>query len=142
MFRRRRRFADRFEGRHFWTDDLSYVGPGLVVEGAIRAPGPVVVAGRVEGEIVSADLVRICAGGIVRGPVEARAALVEGKVEGGVTVREIAEVAVDAQIIGHLTGPALAIAEGAYVAGRVLATARHPVIFSERRLSRTRRSRG
>jgi len=141
LFRRRRRFADRFEGRRFWTDDLSFVGPGLVVEGSIRATGPVAVAGRVEGEIVSAGLVRVYTGGVVRGPVEAHAALVEGKVEGGVTVHEVAEVAVDAQIIGNLTGPGLAIAEGAYVAGRVEATARHPVIFRERRLPRTRATR-
>ncbi|MCU0230447.1 MAG: polymer-forming cytoskeletal protein [Acidobacteria bacterium] len=138
MFRRRRRFADRFESRRFWTDELSYVGPGLLLEGALRAQGPVAIAGRVEGQIVTAGLVRILPGGLVCGPVEGLAALVEGRVEGSVSVHEAAEVATHAQIIGNLEGPSLAIAEGAYIAGRVDATARHPVIFVERRLPRTR----
>ena len=138
MFRRRRRFADRFESRRFWTDELSYVGPGLVLEGTLRASGPVAVAGRVQGEVVSAGLVRILPGGVVSGPVEGLAALVEGRVEGSVTVHEAAEIAAQAQIIGNLEGPSLAIAEGAYVAGRVDATARHPVIFVERRLPRAK----
>ena len=138
MFRRRRRFADRFESRRFWTDELSYVGPGLVLDGSLRASGPVAVAGKVRGEIVSAGLVRILPGGLVCGPVEGLAALVEGRVEGSVTIHEAAEIAVNAQIIGNLEGPSLAIAEGAYVAGRVDATARHPVIFRERRLPRAK----
>jgi cytoskeletal protein CcmA (bactofilin family) len=138
LFRRRRRFADRFESRRFWTDELSYVGPGLVLEGTLRASGPVAVAGRVQGEVVSAGLVRILPGGVVSGPVEGLAALIEGRVEGSVTVHEAAEIAAQAQIIGNLEGPSLAIAEGAYVAGRVDATARHPVIFVERRLPRAK----
>jgi cytoskeletal protein CcmA (bactofilin family) len=141
LFRRRRRFADRFESRRFWTDDLSYVGPGLVLEGTLRASGPVAVAGRVQGEVVSAGLVRILPGGLVSGPVEGLAALIEGRVEGSVTVHEAAEIAAEAQIIGNLEGPSLAIAEGAYVAGRVDATARHPVIFVERRLPRAKAPR-
>ena len=141
MFRRRRRFADRFESRRFWTDELSYVGPGLVLEGTLRASGPVAVAGRVQGEVVSAGLVRILPGGLVSGPVEGLAALIEGRVEGSVTVHEAAEIAAEAQIIGNLEGPSLAIAEGAYVAGRVDATARHPVIFVERRLPRAKAPR-
>lgn len=141
MFRRHRRFADRFESRRFWTDELSYVGPGLVLEGTLRASGPVAVAGRVQGEIVSAGLVRILPGGVVSGPVEGLAALIEGRVEGSVTVHEAAEIAAQAQIIGNLEGPSLAIAEGAYVAGRVDATARHPVIFVERRLPRAKTPR-
>ncbi len=106
MFRRRRRFADRFESRRFWTDELSYVGPGLVLEGTLRAGGPVAVAGRVQGEVVSAGLVRILPGGVVSGPVEGLAALIEGRVEGSVTVHEAAEIAAQAQIIGNLEGPA------------------------------------
>ncbi|MCU0223120.1 MAG: polymer-forming cytoskeletal protein [Acidobacteria bacterium] len=140
MFRRRR-FADRFESRRFWTDELSYVGPGLVLEGTLRADGPVAVAGRVQGEVVSAGLVRILPGGVVSGPVEGLAALIEGRVEGSVTVHEAAEIAAQAQIIGNLEGPSLAIAEGAYVAGRVDATSRHPVIFVERRLPRAKAPR-
>jgi cytoskeletal protein CcmA (bactofilin family) len=138
---RRRRFADRFESRRFWTDELSYVGPGLVLEGTLRADGPVAVAGRVQGEVVSAGLVRILPGGVVSGPVEGLAALIEGRVEGSVTVHEAAEIAAQAQIIGNLEGPSLAIAEGAYVAGRVDATSRHPVIFVERRLPRAKAPR-
>lgn len=141
MFRRRRRFADRFESRRFWTDELSYVGPGLVLEGSLRASGPVAVAGRVDGSVASAGLVRILPGGVVAGPVEGLAALVEGRVEGSVTVFEVAEVGDQAQIIGNLSGPTLAVAEGAYVAGRVDATGHHPVIFQERRLRRGRTTR-
>ncbi|MBP7572330.1 MAG: polymer-forming cytoskeletal protein [Acidobacteria bacterium] len=135
----RRRLSDRFTGPGFWTEEATVVGPQMVLEGSLRAAGPVVIAGRIEGPVKSAGPVRVARGAVVRGAVEALAVLVEGAIEGDVLAHEQFELDVGARVIGDITGPRLALAEGAEHAGRLVSTGGAVHIFRERRKPKKRR---
>jgi cytoskeletal protein CcmA (bactofilin family) len=91
------------------------------------------VAGRVDGEIVSDELVRVMPGGVVKGPIRAEAVLVEGAVDGDIIVAGQIELARTGRVRGDVTGPRVAVAEGAYLKGRLRATAGRIQRYREKR---------
>lgn len=127
-----RRLFDRYPGARKWTDDVTVIGPRLVLRGGVRAPGTIVVAGQVEGPVVSGELVRVVAGGLIRGEVRAACAVVEGTIEGPVFVTEVLEVRPGARLKGDVTAMRVAVGEGAQVRGKIRSIS--PVIrFTEQR---------
>jgi cytoskeletal protein CcmA (bactofilin family) len=127
-----RRLLDRFE-LHSLADDVTVVGPDLFLEGEIESPGSVVVAGRVDGPITSGGLVRVLMGAAVKGPIQAKAALVEGAVDGDLAVEEQFELAATGRVRGDVSGPRVAVAEGAYLKGKVRASTGGVTRFREKR---------
>ncbi len=127
-----RRLFDRYPGARKWTEDVTVIGPRLAVKGGIRAPGTIVIAGHVDGPVVSGELVRVVAGGVVRGEVKAACAVVEGTIEGPVTVTEVLEIRPGARLKGDVTAMRVAVGEGAQVRGKIRSIS--PVLrFSEQR---------
>ncbi|UCF69081.1 MAG: polymer-forming cytoskeletal protein, partial [Acidobacteriota bacterium] len=76
------RILDRFPGAVQWTDEVTIVGHQMALEGELVSEGTIVVGGRVNGPIVSQDLVRVLQGAVVNGSIRGRAVLVEGAVDG------------------------------------------------------------
>ena len=124
---------DTYPGAVSWNDDVTIVGHGMRLEGSLTTAGVVVVAGRVDGEIVSDELVRVMPGGVVKGPIRAEAVLVEGAVDGDIIVAGQIELARTGRVRGDVTGPSVAVAEGAYLKGRLRATAGRIHRYREKR---------
>ena len=128
-----RRLLDRFPEALACPEEVTVVGPGLVLEGEIEADASVVVAGRVEGAIRSGGLVRVIHGAVVQGPIRARAVMVEGAVDGPIEVTEQFELAGTGRVRGDVSGPRIAVSEGAYLKGKVRATEAPVRRFREKR---------
>ncbi len=129
----RRRLADRYQDASRWGDDLTVIGPGMVFEGDVESPGSVVVAGRIDGQVRAAELVHVAHGAVVRGPIEAGAAKIEGAVDGEIRVRDQLELGVSGRVRGDVTSPRVAVADGAYLKGKVRAAEGGVTHFREKR---------
>ncbi len=117
-----RRLLDRYPSAESWTDDVTVVGHGMQLSGRLTSADVIVIAGRVDGPVVSEKLVRVLPGGVVRGPIRAEAVVIEGAVEGDVVVDDQIELARSGRVRGDVIGPHVAVAEGAYLQGRLRAT--------------------
>lgn len=95
-------------------------GASIVIKGQIVASEDLVVAGRVEGNIrMDAGILTLAQGSRVAGEIAAPAAVVDGQIEGNIAVTERLDVRATAVIHGNLSSPALVVADGAEVTGRV-----------------------
>jgi len=95
-------------------------GASIVVKGQIAASEDFVVTGRVEGSIrLDAGVLTLSQGSQVVGEIAAPAAVVNGELQGNVVVTERLDVRATAVIRGNLNSPALVLADGANVTGRV-----------------------
>jgi cytoskeletal protein CcmA (bactofilin family) len=95
-------------------------GAGLVLDGDLSSGDDLIIEGRVNGTIhVPENAVTIAAGGTVRGRVFARVITVLGTVQGDVNATGLIEAAEGSRIEADLIAPAIAIAEGAFIVGRL-----------------------
>ena len=128
-----RRIRDRYSEADRWTEEVTVIGRGFVFEGQIEAEDTVVIGGRIEGSVTSGALVHVLPGGVVQGEVHGHTVLVEGAVDGDVHAGEQLELGGTGRVRGDLHGPRVAMAEGAYLKGRVRATAGGVHRFRDRR---------
>lgn len=129
--RESRRFTDRLDR------PTTILEAGVTVRGTLTGCGGVELAGTLEGSVEAAGLVRIRPGATVRGRVTALAAVVEGRVEGDIEVTGSLELRAGCHVIGDLAASAVAVAEGAFLDGRITmgeaCPDREQVSFVERR---------
>ena len=101
-------------------DTAAHIGPSIQIKGEITACEPLTVAGRVDGSIaVDGHVLTIAAGGQVRASLTADTVVVGGTVAGAVTAGARIIVRETAVIEGDLIAPAVSLAVGATVQGRV-----------------------
>ena len=103
-------------------DDTTIIGKGMTFEGEVRATGAVVIGGRIDGTIRSDGTVTVLQGGAVHGPITGDCVVIEGVVDGEITARDQFELAVSGRVRGDVSGGRLAVAEGAFMQGRMRAT--------------------
>jgi cytoskeletal protein CcmA (bactofilin family) len=125
--------ADRYQGAQKWDDDTTVISRGMSFEGEIKAKAAVVIGGQVAGRIDSDAMVRVLLGGVVQGPITAESVMIEGAVDGDVTAREQFELGATGRVRGDVVGARLAVAEGAYMQGRMRATEGSVKRFREQR---------
>jgi len=88
------------------------------VKGSIKFAKELTFDGHLEGEITSVDgVLTVGETGNVRGDVMSRIAIVNGKVQGNITVRERCELHACSQLIGDLKAVHLVIDGGATFVG-------------------------
>jgi cytoskeletal protein CcmA (bactofilin family) len=98
----------------------AHIGPSIVIKGELTAGEPVVIAGRVEGTIdVSGHEVTVAQGGELHGDVTTDALVIAGTFRGDVVASGRVEVRSTADVEGSITAPAVAVADGAFVRGKV-----------------------
>ena len=100
------------------------IGPTIHIKGELSAHDPLTIAGRVEGTIeIGGHALTVTPTGRVDAAVTADAIVVAGTVNG--TLRAGARIVVreTATIDGDLSAPAVSLADGATVSGRVETTA-------------------
>ena len=98
----------------------SGIGRSLVVKGEITATEPLVIGGRVEGQIdVRNNKVTILEGGEVHANIIGKDVVVLGKVVGGVEALERLELAETSSTEGDLSAPKFSMAAGARFTGSI-----------------------
>jgi cytoskeletal protein CcmA (bactofilin family) len=104
-------------------DVPAHIGQSIVIKGAVTANEPITVAGRIEGPIdVSGHQLTVAPEGQVHGDITARALIVAGKLRGDAVAEQRVELRNTAEVEGALTAPAVSMAEGAFVRGKVHAS--------------------
>jgi cytoskeletal protein CcmA (bactofilin family) len=104
-------------------DVAAHIGQSIVIKGNVTANEPITVAGRIEGTIdVSGHQLTVTPEGQVHGDITAQALIVAGKLRGDAVAEKRVELRNTADVEGALTAPAVSMAEGAFVRGKVHAS--------------------
>jgi|GEM_PF-2251375 len=94
------------------------LGEGIVFEGAtIKGKGPVHILGNFSGAINVDGHVVLGETGVLSGEVRATSALLSGKYEGTIFVKNVLEIASNANLVGRITSGKIIIEEGAIIKG-------------------------
>lgn len=110
------------------------IGAGAVFVGKFRGTENYVVYGLIEGDCELDGTVVVEEGGRWHGQISASNVIIAGEVKGDVVATTKVELAPTARIAGSISGPVVAIAEGAVVQGSIkMTSSAQPVRFVERR---------
>ena len=115
---------------------LTVVDAGITFVGDIVSEENIRVRGRVEGNVATSGSVVIEPHGLVQGEVTAENLILEGSLEGRVTVARKFELRPSGRMRGDIRAAIVAIAEDAFLQGKVLATERISTTPQVRRAER------
>ncbi len=132
------RSRDRYflSGGNGQADGLTLVDSDITLVGEIVSEENVRVRGRVEGNIATSGSVVIEPKGSVVGDITAENLIVEGSLEGRVVVARKFELRPSGRMKGDIRASIVAIAEDAFLQGKVLATEKISTHVHPRRLDR------
>jgi cytoskeletal protein CcmA (bactofilin family) len=126
------------------TNELNLIGVGTFVEGTVETKGSLRIDGRVKGAVKAGETLTVGGKGEVSGEIQARMAVVGGKIEGDIRVEEKLVLEANSVLIGNLKAKKLVIDEGALFQGKSdigaakgVKTATHPVDFQPKGESRS-----
>ncbi len=112
---------------------LSIVAGDLTVVGELKTDGVVKIDGVVEGNVRAGRQVLVSTGGVVKGDVHTKEAIVGGRVEGSIQAGERVEIQASATVQGDIVTKSILVHEGGEVNGSVrmgdpnaLGTSRQP----------------
>ncbi len=92
------------------------IGPKTQLKGDLVTKGLARIDGQVEGN-VDADWVILGETGSIKGNINSRGAIIDGKVEGNIRTSEIVEIKSRGQVRGDISTPRLTVSEGAFFEG-------------------------
>jgi cytoskeletal protein CcmA (bactofilin family) len=93
------------------------IGRGAVIEGDVRASGPLQVDGHIDGTLKVEGQVSIGPNGVVTGELSADEVVVGGRVEGALTARGLLHVTAGGHVRGEVRYGALQIDRGGILDG-------------------------
>jgi len=113
----------------------SVIAPGTSFKGNITGSHGVHVAGNLEGNIQSSQMVWIAAGGTVDGSIRAPYVIVEGHLQGHIRAAQHVELRESSVVNGDIETLQLAVAEGCTYQGKVVMSGKEtqPHTFVEKR---------
>lgn len=100
------------------SNELNLIGVGTYVEGTVETKGSLRIDGRVKGAVKTGETLTIGGKGEVSGEIQARMAIVGGKIEGDIRVDEKLVLESNSILIGNLKAKKLVIDEGALFQGK------------------------
>ncbi len=102
------------------TIATSQLGSSVVLKGQLAASEDLTIDGHFEGTIeVKGHTVTIGCHAEINGPILARVAVIQGTVRGRVAATDNVKIGQTGQLHGDIVAPRIAIADGAWVRGRV-----------------------
>ena len=116
------RHHDTSGGHEGRGDGLTVVDADVTLVGEMVSDENIRVRGRVEGNVATSGSVIIEPRGSVRGDITAENLIVEGTIEGKVVVARKFELRPTGRMRGDIRASIVAIAEDAFLQGKVLAT--------------------
>lgn len=99
--------------------DESIIAASTQFIGKISGIENIHVLGRLEGEVKSERLVWIHKGGSIKGDVNSRHVIIDGKLIGTITAAEYVEIMAEAHVTGNIQTDKIAIAEGSFFKGEI-----------------------
>jgi cytoskeletal protein CcmA (bactofilin family) len=107
------------------------IGPSIHIKGEVTAQEPLTIAGHVDGSVqVTGHSLTVAPEGHVNANINADTIVVGGRVYGKLQAASRIVVHQTATIEGDLIAPAISLAEGANVQGRVETAARSKKVLS------------
>jgi cytoskeletal protein CcmA (bactofilin family) len=101
-------------------ETAALIGPSIRVKGEVTAREPLTIAGHIDGSVtVEGHALTIAAGGQATANLTAETIIVAGTVTGRLTAAARIIVRETATIDGDISAPAVGLADGATVAGRI-----------------------
>lgn len=94
------------------------IGPNTVFQGNLDVKGSALVYGTVIGDITAAGLVRTAQESVVKGAIVASEAVIDGSLEGSLSVKGRATLGASARVVGEVKVDMLVIEEGAQFTGK------------------------
>jgi cytoskeletal protein CcmA (bactofilin family) len=98
--------------------ELSFVGPGTVIEGKVRTEGSIRIDGKLVGDVVAKANAAVGSNGSIEGTLTARNISLAGKVQGTVTATEKLVLEGKSILRGDIRAARLVIDEGAVFDGQ------------------------
>ena len=97
------------------------LGTAIVIKGELSASEDLTLYGKMEGSVTlhGGHTLTIGRHADIRGPLDAKAVVIQGAVTGNVTARERVEIQPTGSVSGDVSSPRLAIADGASIRGKV-----------------------
>jgi cytoskeletal protein CcmA (bactofilin family) len=111
--------------------DGTFLGPNVVIEGAVTGSGLVTIEGSVKGRIDLKSDLRIGTQARVDATVHARNVTVEGRLNGDVSADDRVELVASATVDGNIKAPKVVVAEGARFRGNVDMGSVKPIVQAE-----------
>ena len=99
------------------STELNFLGGGTVVEGTIKTDNSVRVDGKLKGKLICKNTLTVGLNGEIEGEVQAKNAIVGGKIKGKVSIVEKLVLESKSVLIGELKASKLIIDEGAVFDG-------------------------
>ena len=124
----KRRLADRL------GMSPTVISESTTVVGDIETRGPLMVSGHIRGDGRIGGTLSVSKAAHWEGDIEAKQAVLAGKVTGRIVIEEKLEISASAVITGEIVAKVLAIANGARIEGEVTVTSGKPILkFEEKR---------
>src|SRR5271169_717060 len=99
---------------------LAQIGKSVVIKGELSGSEDLYLDGQVEGSIaLKGNSLTVGPNGQVKGSVEAKGVVVQGKLEGNVQASDRVELRKSAVVTGDISTQRISIEEGAYLKGKV-----------------------
>lgn len=99
------------------STELNFLGGGTKVEGTVRTENSVRIDGSVKGKLICKNTLTVGINGVIEGEVQAKNAIIGGKIDGKIKVAEKLVLEAKSQLIGELKANKLIIDEGAVFEG-------------------------
>jgi cytoskeletal protein CcmA (bactofilin family) len=99
------------------STELNFLGGGTIVEGTVRANNSVRIDGTLKGTLICKNTVTVGVNGEIEGEVEAKNAIIGGKINGKIKVAEKLVLEAKSTLIGELKASKLIIDDGAVFEG-------------------------
>jgi len=114
---------------------VASIGPSILIKGTLIANEPLTIAGRVDGTVeIKGHVLTLAAGGRLTADVTADTIIVDGQVNGSLTADVRIVVRATATIDGYLMAPAISVADGATLNGKIETVAQRVPLFEVPRL--------
>jgi cytoskeletal protein CcmA (bactofilin family) len=99
---------------------LAQIGKSVFIKGELSGSEDLYVDGQVEGSIaLKGNNLTVGPNGQVKGSVEAKGVVVQGKLEGNIQASDRVELRKSAIVTGDITTQRISIEEGAFLKGKV-----------------------
>ncbi|MGJ0395280.1 MAG: bactofilin family protein [Methylocystis sp.] len=101
-------------------ENVAYIGAGVTLKGELSASDLVIVDGAIEGD-VSARVLQVGQGGVIRGNVSATEADVAGWISDHIEIKQLLVVRASGRVEGKITYGEIELEKGAVIAGDLTA---------------------
>lgn len=99
------------------SHSLNSLVQGTAVEGKIKATNDIRIDGSIKGDLVCDSKVIIGPSGVVEGTIKCENAVIEGRFEGNMYVKDLLNIRESAKVVGEVSYGKLIVQSGAVISG-------------------------